>query len=94
MTITTGERLARGKRTVMVRVSDTTHRTLKELSERSGEPAQAVLEKAVEAYRRQQFFEELNAAYAALQSDPEAWREEMEEREAWDVTLADGLADD
>jgi predicted transcriptional regulator len=94
MAITTGERHAKAKRSAMVRVSDTTHRALKELAERSGEPVQAVLEKAVEAFRRQRFFEELNAAYTALQSDSEAWQEELAERRAWEITLTDGLEDD
>ncbi len=54
---------------------------------------QAVLEKAIEHYRRQRFLDATNAAFAALRNDPERWREELEEREAWDATLADGLED-
>jgi hypothetical protein len=30
----------------------------------------------VEDYQRKRFFEELNAGYAALRADPEAWQEE------------------
>jgi hypothetical protein len=47
--------------------------------------------KAVEAYRRQRFLEESNRAFAALRTDPETWKTEQAEREAWDMTLADGL---
>ncbi len=50
-----------------------------------------MLERAVENYRRAQFFEELDAAYARLQADPAAWEEELAERAEWDATLADGL---
>jgi hypothetical protein len=50
-----------------------------------------VLDKAVEAYRRQRFVEDLNASYAALRSDPAEWKKLQEERDEWDGTLGDGL---
>jgi hypothetical protein len=52
---------------------------------------QAVLEQALEQYRRQQLLEETNAAYAALRVAPEAWADLEQERLAWEQTLADGL---
>ena len=52
-----------------------------------------MLEQAVEAYRRELFYAELNAAYERLQADPVAWEEELAERAEWDATLADGLDD-
>jgi hypothetical protein len=55
---------------------------------------QAVLEKAVEAYRRKLFLEEVNRAYAELREDPDAWANLESERAAWDSTLADGLPQD
>ena len=76
-----------------VRVSAETHELLRKLAEASGEPLQKVLERAVENYRREQFFTELNAAYARLQADPVAWKEELAERALWESTLADGLDD-
>jgi hypothetical protein len=48
---------------------------------------------AVEDYQRKRFFAVLNAGYAALRADPEAWQEEVAERAAWDVTLLCGLED-
>ena len=48
---------------------------------------------AEEAYRRRRMLEQTNAAYAALRADPQRWAEELEERAAWDATLADGMAD-
>ena len=39
-----------------------------------------MLERAVEHYRREQFFVELDAAYARLQADPVAWADELAER--------------
>jgi hypothetical protein len=58
------------------------------------ESIQDVVSKAVEAYRRQRLLEQTNAAYAALRADPEGWREELEERELWDNTLADIVDDE
>lgn len=54
---------------------------------------QAVLEAALEHYRRQQLLAATNAAYAALRADPAQWAELERERAAWDQTIADGLAD-
>jgi predicted transcriptional regulator len=76
-----------------VRVSEHTHDLLHKLAAATGEPLQKVLERAVENYRREQFFAELDAAYARLQADPVAWEEELAERAVWEVTLADGLDD-
>lgn len=79
--------------TTTVRLAETTRAALRQLAAETGEPMSVVLEKAVEAYRRQCIFEQANAAYAALRSDPEAWAEELAERRAWEGTLADGLAE-
>lgn len=74
-----------------VEIGSTSYKTLQELAARSGESIQEILDKAIEQYRRQKFLEEANQAYVALRSNPEAWASEIEEREAWDVTLTDGL---
>jgi predicted transcriptional regulator len=76
-----------------VRVSEHTHELLHKLAAATGEPLQKVLERAVEHYRRQQFYAEFNAAYERLRADPVAWEEELAERAEWDATLADGLDD-
>lgn len=73
-----------------VRITPQTHAKLKALAEQSGESLSAVLERAVETYRRQQFLDQANQAYATLRADSEAWAEELEERDAWDATVADG----
>jgi predicted transcriptional regulator len=76
-----------------VRVSAETHDVLRRLAAATGEPLERVLERAVESYRREQFYAEFDAAYARLQADPVAWEEELAERALWEVTLADGLDD-
>lgn len=73
------------------RVSGPTREVLRKLAEESGESIQAILDRAVEAYRRQRFLEESNRAFEALRANPVGWKTELAEREAWDITLADGL---
>ena len=74
-----------------VKISEDARSILRELAEQMGEPMQRVLEKAIEQYRRQHLFDEADAAYLALRADPEAWQEELNERRAWEVTLADDI---
>jgi hypothetical protein len=78
----------------MIRVKDETRAILRNLSREMNEPMQEVLAKAVEAYRRRRILDLSNAAYAALRADPQAWQDLLDERAAWDVTLADGLEGD
>src|SRR2546423_13303484 len=75
-----------------VPISEAAHRVLKELAEQTGQTMTDVLDKALDAYRRKVFFEQLNAGYAALRADPAAWAEHLAERKLWDATLMDGLA--
>lgn len=76
-----------------ITVTQRTFATLTVLAEATGEPMEAVLDHAVEDYRRRDFLDGLNADFTALWDDPEAWDEEQEDRKMWDATLADGLAD-
>jgi type II secretory pathway pseudopilin PulG len=76
--------------TYTVTIDNTFYKILAELSASSGTSIQAVLEQAIEQYRRQQFLETANQAYIALRNNPEAWQEELEERSLWDTTLEDG----
>jgi hypothetical protein len=80
--------------TPTVPISEASHRMLKALAEQTGQPMMDVLDKALDAYRRKVFFEQMNAGYAELRSDPEAWAEHLAERKLWDATLMDGLDPD
>jgi len=71
-------------------VSAAALRKLRELADRSGRPVAEVLDAAVEDYYGRQFWEAVNAGYAVLRADPEAWAAETAERRAWEATLADG----
>jgi predicted DNA-binding protein len=76
-----------------VRISAEGREILRELARKEKRPMAAVLEKAIERYRRQKFLEEANASYAALRANRKEWEEETAERELWDRANADGLED-
>jgi len=77
-----------------VPISDASYQLLKELAEQTGQTTLEVLNKALDAYRRKLFLEQLNAGYAELRTDPEAWAEHLAERKLWDAALMDGLDPD
>jgi hypothetical protein len=77
----------------MVRIRKETQNILRELAANEGKPMQAILDLAIEEYRRQRFLQEANAAYAALRNNPKAWKAELAERKVWDATMADGQED-
>jgi len=77
-----------------VRISEASHQILKALADQTGQTMMEVLDKALDTYRRKLFFEQLNAGYAELRADPEAWAEHLAERTQWDATLMDGLDPD
>ena len=74
-----------------VRISGRSRKILRDLSDKTGEPMQTILDKAIEHYRRQRFLEEVNAAYAAVRQDEKAWSAIEKERGEWDATLMDSL---
>lgn len=77
-----------------IRVSEKTHTTLQALAREAGTPITELVERAVEAYRRQRILDQANAEYAALRADPQAWAEVQAERAVWDGVLADGLREE
>jgi hypothetical protein len=77
--------------TLTVRISDNSRAILRELAAKEKASMQAILDKALEAYRRQLFLTEVNKAYAALRQAPKAWALVEKERAEWDATLGDGL---
>ena len=77
-----------------LRISKEMHEKLRELARDQGMSMQGVLEKALDEYQRNCFFESLEASFAALKNDSEAWGEELRERRIWESTLMDGLETD
>lgn len=75
----------------MVRISERSREALRDMAHSEHASIQAVLERAIEEYRRKRFFEDLDAAYVKLQEEPGAWEAYQAELKVWDTTLADGL---
>ena len=73
------------------RISERTHRTLRQLAAESGRTFGQVIEDAIARYERDRLLEVINFGYATLRQDPESWAAERRERDAWDGTLSDGL---
>jgi hypothetical protein len=80
--------------TATISISEAALRILEELAGQTGQTTAEVLDRALDDYRRKVFFEKLNAGYAALRADPQAWAEWEEERRSMDGCLMDGLDPD
>jgi hypothetical protein len=77
----------------LVRIDAAAHRALVDLRRRTGETSAVILNRALEGYRRERFFDELDESLERLRADPKADAEERSERRLWDRTAGDGLAD-
>jgi len=75
----------------LVRIGKEHHQTLRQLAKKMGVSMQTVVEKAIDELKREQFFEEFNAAYGTLKNDPEQWQKDIIERESLEGTLPDDL---
>ena len=74
-----------------VRVSEAVHDRLHKLAAERRMTMSAILDSALTEYERKLFWAKTAAEFRSLRYDPKAWKAELEEREAWDATLADGL---
>jgi hypothetical protein len=72
-------------------ISETTHKTLLQLAQSSGDDLVTIMDRAVENYRRYVFLVQADRAFTTLKQNEELWQEEIAERQAWDVTIADGV---
>ena len=77
--------------TATVRISRGAREVLRDLAAREGVSMPSILERAIEYYRRKRFLDEANTAFAALRDDTKEWEAELDERAAWEETLADGV---
>ena len=76
-----------------IRIRKQTRQVLRDLAAQENIPMQAVLDEAIETYRRQRFLRAVNRAYHTLKQDPQSWQQLEHERQEWDATLNDGLQD-
>jgi hypothetical protein len=74
-----------------VRISPGSHRLLRQLAEEEDSSMQAILDAAIERYRRERFLRGANADYSALKRDPNAWKKVKDERRVWEGANMDGL---
>jgi hypothetical protein len=77
----------------MLRINDRTKAALRSLAAERGESMARVVEELVDAARTDQFFAEADAAYTRLRGRSDGWAAELNDRAAWESTLADGLGD-
>jgi predicted transcriptional regulator len=71
-----------------VRISSEARDLLREIARTEGRSMQAVVERALEYYRRRRFLELVNADWSAVREEEGEWRSVLE------GTLADGLSED
>ncbi len=76
------------------RLSERDHARVRRLAEQTGTSQRDVLSRAIDIFEREHFFALMDSGYASLHDDSRALSQEMEERAAWDATLADTGADE
>ena len=74
-------------------ISETTHKTLLQLAQTSGDDVATIMDRAIESYRRHFFLIQADRAFTTLRKNEELWQDEIAERQAWDVTIADGVTE-
>ncbi len=79
--------------TTTVRVRVSTRDALARLSGRRGVSTAELLAELVERQEQDEILEQMNASFARQRSNPDAWAAEEAERETWEATLIDGLAE-
>lgn len=77
----------------IIRISKMAFDKLNTLESDMGISKQLIIEKSLDRLIRENLLRKANEAYAALRNDPQAWEEEIKERQELEATLADGLED-
>lgn len=74
-----------------VRIREATHEKLAQLSRDTGRSMAELLDDSVERLEQEHLLDQANRAFAAVRQDEKGWHEELEERRAWEGTLADDV---
>ena len=74
-----------------ITLADKDHDSLRKLSQETGKTIGDLLHDAIREYTQAALLRAANEEFAAIRNDPQAWKEELEERRLWDATLMDGL---
>jgi hypothetical protein len=72
-------------------IEEITLARLQELARWAGSSVGEALNQAIKDQYDRKFWDAVNAGYAALRADPDAWAEVEAERKLWENTLLDGL---
>lgn len=80
--------------TTTMRVSVGDRDTAQELAKERGRSQMEIVHEALELYQRHHMLAAMNRGFAALRRNEAVWKEEMAEREAWDITLGDATEND
>lgn len=90
-------------KTLTINISGETYQRLEEKAIQAGKSLEVLVQEAVidlsmvnereliADSQKEQFLERVCVAFATLRGNPQAWKEELAERQAWENTLADGL---
>lgn len=81
----------RKKDSPLVRILEPDKAFLEHLALERSQSMPEVLSSIIEKYRRQEFFDNIAEAYADLRANSDEWSQELQERELYESTLADGL---
>jgi hypothetical protein len=77
--------------TSLIRILGPDKKFLEALAAKQCQSMPHLLNGILKRYRRQEFFEDLAAAYSELRSDPRKWSAEIDERRLYESTLLDGF---
>jgi hypothetical protein len=80
--VLSGLPFASGQRVEIIILSDNNEATITET------------ENTAKTINSEEFLLKANQAYTDLRNNPEAWQEELAERELWEETIADGVIED
>lgn len=78
----------------MAQTTHETKRALDEIASELREPTTSTVDLVVRDDRRRRWLQAVAAGYATMSKSPADWADELAEREQWDETVADGLAEE
>jgi hypothetical protein len=77
-----------------VRISEKSDHMIAELVALTGLTKVELMELALDNLRYKERMKRLNEGYRKLRNDPDAWKEELEDRSELEGTIGDGLEED
>ena len=81
----------REKKQPLVRLDAADKIELDKLAAKTGESVPKVLHKAISAYKKQQFFSQMNEGYSNLRNNKQAWDAELKDRALFEKSIGDGF---